>query len=111
MQRSPLLNQQSVMGAFLTCLLLVSPQPHLTPCNSKIMAPEDMHILISVTYGYVTSHGKRDCADVIQLRWGDDPGLSCGSNVIAVVLVSERADRRARCGQKWSHVTVESINE
>lgn len=36
-------------------------------------------VLISGTCEYVTFHGKRDFADVVNLRnlrWGDDPGLS-----------------------------------
>ena len=46
----------------------------------KIMLPyKDVHILIPRTCEYVLLHGKRDFADVIQLktlRWGNCPGLS-----------------------------------
>ena len=45
----------------------------------RIMVPhKDAHILIPRAYEYVTVHGKRDCADVIQLRilgWQGFPGL------------------------------------
>ena len=46
----------------------------------RTMVPcKDVHILIPRTYEYVTVHGKRDFADVINfriLRWGDYLGLS-----------------------------------
>lgn len=34
----------------------------------QVMTPKDMHLLITSTYEYVNSHGKRDSADVIKLR-------------------------------------------
>ncbi|XP_006730334.1 patatin-like phospholipase domain-containing protein 4 [Leptonychotes weddellii] len=43
------------------------------------MASKDVHTLISSNCGYVTSHGKKDFVDIIEvkiLKWGDDPRLS-----------------------------------
>lgn len=41
---------------------------------SRLMPLPKMSILILGTCGYVTSHGKKDFADVMQLRkWGDAP--------------------------------------
>ena len=47
--------------------------------RQKNSSPKDVHILIHRSCEYVTLHGKRDLADVIEFRiliWGDDPGLS-----------------------------------
>lgn len=44
----------------------------------RIMTPKDVHILIPGTCEYVTLYGKRNFANLVQLRtfgWEDDPGL------------------------------------
>ena len=36
--------------------------------SGRIVAPEDVHILISGAYGYVTLQGRRDFSDEIKVR-------------------------------------------
>ena len=56
------------------------------------MDPRDVHVLIPGTYKYVTSRGKRDFADMIELQilgWGDYPG---GPNVTTRVFIRRRQE-------------------
>lgn len=50
----------------------------IQPWQAEQCPARDVHILIPRTGEYVSSHGKRDFADVIELRilrWSDPPGL------------------------------------
>lgn len=55
----------------------------------RIIAPQDVHILIYRTCKYVTLYGKRDFADAIKLRILrlDYPGIPGGLNAITRALI------------------------
>ena len=67
----------SIMPTALPCIRL---------CGGQNSSLGSVCIPIPGHYGYVTLHGKKDCVDVVTLRWEDFPGLSGGPHVITRVL-------------------------
>ena len=51
---------------------------HTDPVEDRVMAPKDVHLLLPETCDYnSTLHGRRDLAELMQLRifrWKDDSG-------------------------------------
>lgn len=59
----------------------------------------EVYVPIPSAIGYVTSHGKRDLANVVKLRVlrrEDNPDYLCGLNIILIVFIRKRRRQEKR---------------